>query len=66
MSRQNQPDSILCSICRAEHQTVCCTTLAAIRQVLNDHTLSDFECIEKIVCLLEDIGSNGGIRHDFG
>lgn len=41
-------------------------TLQKIKNIIEDDALSDFECIEKIVCVFEDIGSNGGGRHDFG
>ncbi|MGM9629902.1 hypothetical protein [Butyricicoccus sp.] len=43
--------------------------LEQIRQVIDDDTLSDpqcFERIEHIVCILEESGSSGGARHDFG
>lgn len=44
-------------------------TLEQIRDVVCDDSLSDPECfwkIEKIVETLEELGSNGGVRHDFG
>lgn len=47
----------------------CYQALEEIRKVLDDETLDDPECfhkIEKIVCIFEEIGSNGGCRHDFG
>lgn len=47
----------------------CYQALCKIKQILSDETLSDSECfyqIEAIVCALEEIGSNGGGRHDFG
>lgn len=43
--------------------------LEKIRAILADDTLSDAACfqrIEAIVCVLEDLGSDGGGRHDFG
>ena len=43
-------------------------TLQKIKAVIEDDGLEDKECfmkIEKIVCLLEEIGSDGGNRHDF-
>ena len=43
--------------------------LNAIKAILADDSLSDPECfakIEEIVCVLEDLGSSGGGRHDFG
>lgn len=47
----------------------CYQTLSRIRDIVRDETLTDIECfgkIEEIVSALEEIGSNGGIRHDFG
>ena len=47
----------------------CYIVLEWIKAILNDETLDDKECfekIEKIVCLFEEIGSGGGTRHDFG
>ena len=40
-----------------------------IKAIIEDDSLEDVDCfmkIEKIICLLEDIGSGGGNRHDFG
>lgn len=48
---------------------VCYNALLQIKDVLNDESLDDAECfekIERIVCVFERIGSNGGCRHDFG
>ena len=47
----------------------CFQAINKIKAILDDETLDDPECfhrIEKIVCVLEEIGSNGGNRHDFG
>ena len=47
----------------------CYQTLQKIREFLDDHTLSDENCfarIEEIVCAFEQMGSDGGSRHDFG
>lgn len=47
----------------------CYQTLEAIKAVLEDDSLSDPECfqkIEAIVCAFERLGSGGGGRHDFG
>ena len=38
--------------------------LQEIKAVIEDDSLSDFMCIEEIVCVLERIGSSGGCRHD--
>lgn len=47
----------------------CYQALQEIRAILDDDSLDDPECfmrIEEIVCALEEIGSSGGCRHDFG
>ena len=47
----------------------CYDALREIKRILEDDTLDDKECfykIEKIVCVFEALGSNGGNRHDFG
>lgn len=46
-----------------------CRALQEIREVLRDGRLEDPECfrrIEQIVTVYEDLGSDGGGRHDFG
>lgn len=40
-------------------------TLQKIKTVLENDRLSDFECVEEIVCIFQNIGSDGGNRHDF-
>ena len=40
-------------------------TLQKIKTIIEDDSLSDFDCVEQIVSTLEDIGSGGGNRHDF-
>jgi len=40
--------------------------LERIKTVIENDSLSDFECIERIVRIFEEIGSNAGNRHDFG
>lgn len=43
--------------------------LKKIKGILEDETLDDCACfskIEEIICVFEDLGSNGGSRHDFG
>ncbi len=47
----------------------CYLALNRIRAILDDDSLEDKSCfdrIEKIVCEFEQIGSDGGSRHDFG
>ena len=46
----------------------CYQALHQIREILDDDALEDKECfdrIERIVCLYEAMGSDGGSRHDF-
>ena len=40
-------------------------TLLRIKKILEDDTLSDFNCIEQIMHLFERMGSGCGTRHDF-
>lgn len=50
-------------------QLECYQVLCRIQQIVCDDTLEDRECferIERIICALEEIGGNGGSRHDFG
>ena len=47
----------------------CYQALQRIKAIIQDDSLEDpacFQKIEEIVCALESIGSNGGGRHDFG
>ena len=47
----------------------CYQTLRKIQEIVRDDTLEDDECfdrIEQIICAFEEIGSDGGVRHDFG
>ena len=47
----------------------CHQALCNIKKILEDETLEDPECfqkIEEIVCVLEALGSDAGLRHDFG
>lgn len=50
-------------------ESICYRTLQKIKEILQDDTLQDKECFEKIeeiICAFEAIGSSGGNRHDFG
>ena len=50
-------------------ESVCYRALEKIKAIVQDDSLDDPECFEKIeqiVCVLESIGSGGGFRHDFG
>lgn len=47
----------------------CCKALSDIRAVLDDDSLDDPVCfwrIEEIVRIYENLGADGGSRHDFG
>lgn len=47
----------------------CYKALQKIKAIIHDNGLEDAECfmkIEEIICTLENIGSSGGGRHDFG
>jgi len=39
--------------------------LAEIQRVVKDEKYSDFEVVERIVCLFEQYGISAGERHDF-
>ena len=46
----------------------CFQALKRIKAVIEDDSLDDSDCfnkIEEIIRALEDIGSNGGFRHDY-
>lgn len=43
----------------------CYKALKKIKAIIENDSLSDFDCVEEIVCVFESIGSNGGGRHDF-
>ena len=50
-------------------ETECYKALQKIKKVIEDDSLDDKQCfarIEKIVIILENIGSDGGTRHNFG
>ena len=47
----------------------CYQALNQIKTVIHDDSLDDGECfakIEEIIQIFENIGSTGGLRHDFG
>ena len=47
----------------------CYKALRKIKAILENDTLTDSECfqqIEEIVCTFEELGSDGGSRHNFG
>ena len=50
-------------------ETECYKALCEIKEIIQDNTLDDSDCFEKIeeiVCLLESKGIDCGTRHDFG
>ena len=50
-------------------QMQCYQTLNKIKAIIEDDSLEDKECfmkIEQIICTFEEIGVDGGTRHDFG
>lgn len=47
----------------------CYQTIKKIHEIVSDDSLEDPECfwrVEEIVCALEELGLDGGGRHDFG
>jgi len=46
-------------------ESQCYIALQKIQAIVRNDDLSDFECVEEIVQLLEALGSDGGNRHDF-
>lgn len=44
----------------------CFIALQHIKSILENDALTDFECIEEIVCVFEDVGDGVVNRHDFG
>ena len=46
-------------------ESTCFEALQRIRGILDNDELQDFECIDRIVTILEEIGTNAGSRHDF-
>ena len=39
--------------------------LSRIKTAIGDDGLSDFDCVEQIVCVFEEFGIDSGHRHDF-
>ena len=39
--------------------------LDEIQKVIKDETCSDFDAVEKIVCIFEKYNIDAGVRHDF-
>ena len=40
--------------------------LSEIRDVIQNNVLSDFEIVERIVCIFEKYNISAGVTHDFG
>lgn len=50
-------------------ESKCYNVLNQIKEIVEDETLNDPECfekIEKIICIFEELGYKEGSRHDFG
>lgn len=50
-------------------ESKCYRALEKVKAIIEDENLDDRECfmkIEAIICELEELGSGGGLRHDFG
>ena len=45
--------------------TTAIKVLAEIQNVIKDEDYSDFDAIEKIVCIFEEYKIDAGFRHDF-
>lgn len=45
--------------------TTAIKVVAEIQKVIKDEDCSDFDAIEKIVCIFEDYKIDAGFRHDF-
>ena len=45
--------------------TVDLSALSEIKEIISDDKNSDFDAVEKIVCVFEKYGINAGERHDF-
>lgn len=43
----------------------CCRALGRIKMILEDKSLTDFDCIEEIVSVFEELGSGCSFRHDY-
>lgn len=46
--------------------TVAINAISEIREVIQNSELSDFEVVERIVCIFEKYHISAGTRHDFG
>ena len=46
-------------------ETECMRSLQKINDILGNDSFSDFECIEEILRVFEDMGSTSSLRHDF-
>jgi len=46
--------------------TTAITILSKVQEIIKKDELSDFEMVEKIVCLFEDYNLSCGATHDFG
>ena len=61
--------TIECRNAKKLFEKECYKSLKKIKEILEDNSLDDKECfdrIESIVCLFEKMGVDCGTRHDFG
>ena len=66
---QNGDNLCMQSILNDLVEMKCYQALKKIKEIIDDDRLDDKECfmkIEEIICVLEELGSGGGTRHDFG
>lgn len=66
---QNGDNLYMQSILNDLVEMKCYQALKKIKEIIDDDRLDDKECfmkIEEIICVLEELGSGGGTRHDFG
>ena len=45
--------------------TTAITILSEIQEVVKDENISDFDAVERIVCIFEKYNIDAGFRHDF-
>lgn len=66
---QNGDNLYIQSILNDLIEMKCYQALKKIKAIIDDDSLDDKECfmrIEEVICVLEELGSGGGTRHDFG
>lgn len=69
ITKEYEGEVIMTSDVEKLFEKECYKVLERIKEILEDSSLDDKECfdkIESIVCLFEETGNNCGVRHDFG